>query len=214
MIKAIIFDLDGTTLNTIEDLTGSVNYALEKNGYSKRTIEDCLRFIGNGVWKLLQRALPQGTDKDIIDTCLADFKVHYNVHKADNTKPYPGIIDLVQKLKKDGYKMAVVSNKYNEAVNELCQVFEPYIKIFVGEGPLIPKKPDTTGTRVAMNLLGVEKDEIIYVGDSPVDYQLMDALGCKGILVNWGFAPNKIVDLPVAKVNDTKELYDLIKQMS
>lgn len=214
MIKAVVFDLDGTLLNTIEDLTISVNFALNQNGFPARTIEEVLSFIGNGVRLLIKRALPPATSERIINKCLEDFRAYYDIHKSDNTLPYPGVVELIKKLYFEGYKMAVVSNKYQRAVYELCAVFYEYMDVFLGEGPDVPKKPDPTGVLKAIKMLSIELDEVIYVGDSILDFEVSINAQIKHCLVSWGFNSRaKLEKLQNAIIaDDCEQLYQIIKK--
>lgn len=131
MYKLIIFDLDGTILNTLEDLADSTNYALVMNGFSKRTIEEVRTFVGNGIGKLIERAVPAGTDAEVVNKVLADFTEYYGKHCADKTRPYDGILELINILRERGYQTAVVSNKADFAVQELCEQYFPGLFDFV-----------------------------------------------------------------------------------
>lgn len=212
MIKCVLFDLDGTILNTIVDLTNAVNYALQKHNYNTRNVDEVLSFIGDGVFKLLERALPSSTPKKIIEDCLKDFRAYYDIHMKDNTIPYDGTMELMKKLKNDGYKLGVVSNKYYPATNKLCQIFNEFMDIYIGEGPGIPKKPDPTGVKVAMKFLKVNPEETIFVGDSKNDYEVSINAKTSVILVSWGYTKLDNLmkyNVPIAKSNE--ELYELIK---
>ena len=133
MYKCVIFDLDGTPLDTLDDLWGSVNYALGEFGFPLRTKQEVCSFIGNGVVKLMERSTPEGTDEKTNKECLDAFRVHYLSHMRDNTAPYEGIIELLEKLKKENIKTAVVSNKLHSAVVGLCdEYFHSLIDVAIG----------------------------------------------------------------------------------
>ncbi len=188
MIKACIFDLDGTLLNTLEDLTDAVNFSLEKNNFPLRSIEEVRRFVGNGVATLMDRAVPQGTSSDEIQACLSDFKSYYSLHKQDKTCPYPGISDLLSRLYESGIKLAIVSNKFDRAVKELAEFYFPgLISVAIGESDRIRKKPAAYTVYEALSLLEADKSEVIYVGDSETDIETAANAGVRHIGVTWGF---------------------------
>ncbi len=185
-MKSVIFDLDGTLLNTLEDLADSVNFALNKYGYPRRTLEEVRAFVGNGVVKLMELALPQGKKNPQFETVLSDFKTHYAENCQNKTKPYNGIMELLQMLKEKNVKMAVVSNKFDAAVKQLCKdYFGQYITVAIGETPTVKKKPAPDTVYKAMEAL---KDKsCVYVGDSEVDIQTAKNASLPCISVTWGF---------------------------
>lgn len=186
--KAVIWDLDGTLLNTLEDLMNSVNYGLSKHGMPEITLEQTRRFVGNGVAKLVERAVPAGTDGNVQADVLKDFKEYYSIHSKDKTKPYDGVVELMTKLKSEGYKLSIVSNKLKEAVEELAGIYFPgLIDVAMGDTPNIPKKPAPDMIYKALELLGVEKDEAVFIGDSDVDVATGINSGMDMITVLWGF---------------------------
>lgn len=186
--KAVIWDLDGTLLNTLEDLMNSVNYGLSAHGMPHITLEQTRRYVGNGVAKLVERAVPHGTDKGTTEDVLKDFKTHYSVHSMDKTKPYKGMVELMTKLKNDGYSMAIVSNKLKEAVEELAEIYFPgLVDVAMGDTPDIPKKPEPDMIFKALELLNVGKDEAVFIGDSEVDVATGINSGMDMITVLWGF---------------------------
>ena len=167
-----IFDLDGTILNTLEDLADSTNYALKTYGYPERTMDEVRQFVGNGIRKLMERAVPEGTPVEEIDRVHETFTAHYKVHCADKTRPYDGIMELLQNLKKDGCKLAVVSNKADYGVQELCkQYFDGVFDFAVGEREGIRKKPAPDSVNEVLKTLGCSRDRAVYIGDSDVDIQ-------------------------------------------
>ncbi len=188
MYKAVIFDLDGTLLNTLDDLAASVNYALEKFGYPKRTTEEVRRFIGNGVIKLMERATPDGITKDAFEKCFGTFRAHYLEHMKDKTGAYDGVIPLLDSLKKRGIKTAVVSNKLQSGVEGLCRDFFPgRLSCAFGVENESERKPAPVNVFRALEKLSVSKDESIYAGDSEVDVQTAKNAGLDCIGVTWGF---------------------------
>ena len=156
-----VFDLDGTLLNTLGDLAASCNYALRQSHMPERTIDEVRRFVGNGVKKLMERAVPCGLDNPLFDATYATFRQHYLVHSLDTTLPYPGIMETLNKLSSQGKQMAVVSNKFYAATQELCRhFFGDYIKVAIGERENIRNRPDTV--LEALHQLGVSKEGAVY----------------------------------------------------
>ena len=183
-----IFDLDGTILNTLEDLSDSTNYALKTCGYPERTMDEVRQFVGNGIRKLMERAVPEGTPVEGIDRVHETFTAHYKVHCADKTRPYDGIMELLQNLKKDGCKLAVVSNKADYGVQELCkQYFDGVFDFAVGEREGIRKKPAPDSVNEVLKTLGCSRDRAVYIGDSDVDIQTAANAQMDHIIVEWGF---------------------------
>ena len=154
MIKAVIFDLDGTLLNTLEDLMQSTNFALKKFGYPQKSIEQIRRFVGNGVKKLIERAIPDGINNENFEECLEVFKQNYSENMYNNTAPYNGILEILSELKQKGFKTAVVSNKFDSAVKELCvKYFDGLVDVAIGQSDTIPKKPSPDSVFKAINEL-------------------------------------------------------------
>ena len=183
-----IFDLDGTILNTLEDLADSTNYALKTCGYPERTMDEVRQFVGNGIRKLMERAVPEGTPVEEIDRVHEIFTAHYKVHCADKTRPYDGIMELLQNLKKDGCKLAVVSNKADYGVQELCkQYFDGIFDFAVGEREGIRKKPAPDSVNEVLKTLECSRDRAVYIGDSDVDIQTAANAQMDHIIVEWGF---------------------------
>jgi len=183
-----IFDLDGTILNTLEDLADSTNYALKTCGYPERTMDEVRQFVGNGIRKLMERAVPEGTPVEEIDRVHETFTAHYKVHCADKTRPYDGIMELLQNLKKDGCKLAVVSNKADYGVQELCkQYFDGVFDFAVGEREGIRKKPAPDSVNEVLKTLKCSRDWAVYIGDSDVDIQTAANAQMDHIIVEWGF---------------------------
>ncbi len=186
--KAIIFDLDGTLLNTLDDLADSVNYALEQMAYPKRTLEEVRTFVGNGVKNLVIRAVPQTTCNDMMEETLSIFKEHYSGNMLNKTRPYDGILELLAELKNQGYQMAIVSNKFDDAVKNLNNIFfSEFIQVAIGESSSVAKKPSPDTCLKAMEELGVKAEDCLYVGDSDVDIQTAANSGVESISVTWGF---------------------------
>ena len=185
-----IFDLDGTLLDTLADLAAAVNYALRQHGMPEHTIDDVRRFVGNGVRKLMERAIPDGEKNPDFEATFATFREYYMHHSLDTTRPYPGIIETLEALKAKGCRLAVVSNKMMAATQELCQhFFADTIEVAIGENEAagIRKKPAPDTVFEALRQLGEEKDSAVYVGDSDVDLETANNSGLPCISVLWGF---------------------------
>ena len=186
--KAIIFDLDGTLTDTLEDLFLSVNHALQSCGLPERNLDEIRRFVGNGVKKLIERSVPKDTEPTVLERCFEAFRAHYIIHCQDHTCLYPGVASLLTTLHAKGYLMAVVSNKLQSGVNELAQTFfNGVIDVAIGERPDIPRKPAPDMVLTALSQLGVSASEAVYVGDSDVDLQTAANAGLPCISVLWGF---------------------------
>ena len=182
-----IFDLDGTLLNTINDLAASTNYALRSAGMPEHSVDDVRRFVGNGVKKLMERAIPDGLNNPDFDETYATFRKHYLKHSLDTTKPYDGIPEVLAELKRRGKKLAIVSNKFYAATQELARHFFPdTIEVAIGERENIRKKPAPDTVLEAMRQLGVGKEGTVYVGDSDVDIDTAHNVGVPCISVLWG----------------------------
>lgn len=186
--ELVIFDLDGTILDTLEDLTDSINHALKQFGYPTRALEEVRSFVGDGLLMLTRRALAPETDEDVVQKVLTEQKAYYKEHCADKTKPYEGIPELLGELKATGYKLAVVSNKADYAVQILCEQYFPGIfHMAVGEKENVRKKPAPDSVNAVLEELQVERDHTMYVGDSEVDIKTAENAGLDAILVSWGF---------------------------
>lgn len=183
-----IFDLDGTILYTLQDLANSLNYALSRHGYPTRSLEEVRRFVGNGVRKLVERGAPAGMDGAALDRLYDDFHRHYKDHDLDNTRPYDGIPALLKELQKTGLRLAVVSNKVDYAVKDLCAKFFPdTFDAAIGERPGVAKKPAPDMVQEALRLTGVAPNRAVYIGDSEVDIQTARNAGLDEVIVTWGF---------------------------
>lgn len=188
MYDTVIFDLDGTLLNTLEDLRDSANYALESNGYPVRTLDEVRRFVGNGVRKLMERALPHQVDEREFEKIFAVFKEHYKIHCNDKTGPYEGIMDLLKELHVRGIKMGIASNKMKPAVLALNeQYFQGLIQDAAGVDEGIAPKPDPFMVEAMIKELNSDKEHTLYVGDSQVDVETAKRVGLDMVTVLWGF---------------------------
>lgn len=188
MINTVIFDLDGTLLNTLDDLYYCFNYSIVRFGYPKRTKDEIRSFVGNGIKKAIERALPYKIAENELNTITENFKSYYKDHMYDKTCLYTGIKEMLDFLKQNGYKIGVVSNKYDEAVKNLCNKYlNDYVDYAVGEGYGVEKKPCPDGVLKVMNEIGSTKENTIYVGDSEVDIRTAQNVGIPCISVLWGY---------------------------
>lgn len=186
--KTLIFDLDGTLLNTLDDLAASVNYAMRQCGFPERTIDEVRRFIGNGVEVLIRRAVPEGTMDQEYKNALAIFKDHYKKNSRNKTAPYDGICELLKTLKRDGYNLAIVSNKVDFAVKDLRdEFFYGLIDVAIGDSDATRTKPEPDMVYKAIDELGIDKNTCVYIGDTDVDIETAKNSGMDCISVSWGF---------------------------
>ena len=214
MIKTVIFDLDGTLLNTLEDLKDSTNYALVQFGFPQRSLEEVRHFVGNGVQKLIERAVPAICDKETCKKCLAVFKEHYSQNMYNHTAPYVGILDVLKKLRQNEIKIGVVSNKFDFAVKELCKkYFTDLVDVAIGQADDVPKKPAPDGVFKAMKELRAEKSLTVYIGDSEVDVQTAKNSELPCIGVTWGFRDEKDLDGANVIVNSPEKLIEAIRSL-
>ena len=183
-----IFDLDGTLLDTLTDLAASCNYALLQHGMAQRTIDEVRLFVGNGVKKLMERAIPDGLANPQFDEVYQCFRQHYLKHGLDHTAPYPAVLPMLAELKRRNKKIAVVSNKFYRATEELCKhFFDQYVEVAIGEREGIKKKPAPDTVMEALAQLGVTGDNAVYIGDSDVDIATANNCQLPCISVLWGF---------------------------
>lgn len=194
MKHAVIFDLDGTLLNTLGDLRAATNHALEVRGLPPHSMEEIRQFIGNGIRLLICRAMPEGTPEAEIDAALDDFKAYYAAHIHDRTVPYDGIPQLLTALRKRGIKVAVLSNKIDSASQQLIEYFFPgKTDVVFGEHVGVPRKPDPTSCRMVIQQLGVQPEQVLYVGDSGTDMQTAKNAGLYAVGVTWGFRSKEVL---------------------
>ena len=187
-INTVIFDMDGTVLNTLEDLTDAVNHVFSKFDLPPRSIEEYRKFFGNGIGYAMKCAAPEGTSDELIDKMIPEFRKYYDMHCLDKTKPYDGILELMKTLKAKGYKMAIVSNKIDSAVKELNdRFFSEYVSVAIGEKANVKRKPAPDTVNAALKELHSERSEAVYVGDSEVDLQTARNAELPCIAVLWGF---------------------------
>ncbi len=205
--KLAIFDLDGTILDTLEDLTDGVNYALSECGYPVRTIDEVRSFVGNGIRKLIERALPVGTPEAEIDRVHGIFAPYYKAHCDVKTKPYDGIPEMLHKLRDAGILTAVLSNKGDFAVQPLIrQYFPGLFDMALGERPGVPRKPAPDGVYEILEQLDVQKADAVYIGDSNVDIETARNAGLACVCVDWGFRDRaQLMDAGADRIVSTPE---------
>ena len=216
MKNTVIFDLDGTLLNTLDDLTDSVNFALGEMGYPLHTADEVRMMVGNSVIYLIEQALPDGTDKEIFDKTLALFESHYQTNMRNKTAPYDGVMQMLDKLSTEGYKLAVVSNKPDVFTQELVgELFGNYIPLAIGRSETIARKPAPDMLELAIKQLGSDPDSTVYVGDSEVDVvtSINAGVDCVGCL--WGFRDRETLESAGAEfiISSPDELVGLIEKL-
>lgn len=213
MIDTVIFDLDGTLIDTLDDLMDSVNFALANQGYPLRSKDEIRRFVGNGIKLLVERAVPDNTPQEKFDVCFSDFCEYYKEHMEDKTHPYEGILDMLSLLKKEKIKTAIVTNKADFAAQTLCrEIFGDKIDLIVGSVDSRPNKPAPDGIYYALGELKSKGENAVFVGDSDVDIQTAINARLSSIGVTWGFRDRDVIENAGAKyiVSSAKELGDLI----
>jgi len=217
MIKGIIFDMDGTILNTIEDIKISVNHAMRHFNLKEKTLQEVKDGVGSGAINLIEDIVPKGTSKEDIFKIYRVYQDHYDKHSNDHTGPYPGILDLLKHLKDAGYKLAVVSNKLEYLVQELNhQTFKDYFDVSIGETKDIPIKPAPDMLYKALNLLNLSKDEVLFIGDSDVDMMTATNANIKSVGVTWGYRSKEVLLKHKASyiINQANELIKIINEVN
>lgn len=211
--KVAVFDMDGTILDTLEDLKNSVNYALNKSGYLIRSLKEVKGFVGNGIPKLIERACPRGLTDAERKKVYADFTEHYKVHCKDETHPYVGVNEAISKLKNAGLKVAVVSNKDDYAVKELCDLyFKDAFDFSLGRRDEVNKKPAPDMVNATLKYFGVKNTDAVYLGDSDVDYETAKNSNLDFIGVSWGFKGRVFLENLGTKtiIDDASEIFDAV----
>ncbi|MDE6568395.1 MAG: HAD family hydrolase [Lachnospiraceae bacterium] len=209
----VIFDLDGTILNTLEDLADSLNVILDRYGYPQRTLSEVRGFVGNGIRLLVKHAMPEGSSETALDQLHQDFIQYYQQHCMDKTRPYEGIPELLQEVRNRGYYTAVVSNKADQAVKTLCdKYFAGLFDITVGERDGISRKPAPDSVNEILSSMQVVREKAVYIGDSDVDIATAQNAGMDGITVSWGFKDSDFLQKMGAKclVSAPEEILDLL----
>ena len=183
----VIFDLDGTLLNTLDDLAASTNAALTENSLPTHTVDEVRMFVGNGIGKLIERAVPDGRDNPKFQAVYDAFVAHYGAHSRDHTKPYDGILPMLDALAAKGVKLAIVSNKIDFAVKALSRdYFGNRMQAAIGDDPSRRRKPAPDSVLEAMRQMGVTREETVYIGDSDVDVETARNAGVACCAVSWG----------------------------
>ena len=213
MYKAVLFDMDGTVLDTVGDLTDAINVSLEKFGFPARSQKEVKSFLGKGPAHFVNCAVPEGTDEKTRQQVLAFYEPYYDSHCQIKTAPYPGVMELLKTLKARSVKLAVISNKQEPAVKALAQQhFSGLLELAVGTSPRIRCKPDPSAVLAAMAELGVEKSETLYVGDMDVDLNTARNAGIDCVGVAWGFLGRKKLEALGAEriADNTEQLLEFI----
>ena len=213
--KAVIWDLDGTLLDTLEDLTNATNFALRQWQMPVRSIDEVRRFVGNGVRRLMTLAVPEGEANPHFEAAYQTFREYYVEHCQDTTKLYPGIMEALKTLRNDGYRQAIVSNKLQAGVSELQHVwFDGVIDVAIGERPEVRRKPAPDMVLEALRQLGCDASDAVYIGDSDVDIATAANAGVPCISVLWGFRDEAFLKAHGAKtlVAHPQEIVELLSQ--
>lgn len=212
-VQAIIFDLDGTLLNTLDDLYASVSYALTSHRLALRLKSEVRRYLGNGIRRLIEQSVPANTPASTTEEVLATFKQYYLKHSLDLTRPYDGVVEMVHQCKQMGLKTAIVSNKVDAAVQDLHRrFFSDCIDIAIGETPDVRRKPAPDMVMKAIQQLGVDARHCVYMGDSEVDMQTALNSGLRFIAVSWGFRDRDVLEhLNIEHIIDKpQQCFDLL----
>lgn len=211
--KLAIFDMDGTILSTLDDLANGVDYALSENGLPARSKQETRAALGRGVRFLIEQSVPAGLSDAEISKVEDDFLKYYKVHSMDNTRPYDGIVELIKEVRASGVKTAVVSNKIDSAVKELCaNFFEGAFDVAYGERIGIPRKPDPKPINAIIDEFGLSKNEVVYIGDSEVDLLTANNAKIDHIIVTWGFRDRAFLEQNGAK-NLVESMEELKKEI-
>lgn len=212
-MRTVLFDLDGTLLDTLRDLTDAINYTLRQFSLPARTEEEVRSFVGNGIRAALSLALPEG-EKEKIEEALPVFQEYYRLHSNCHTKPFAGVKTLLSRLQEEGYEMAVVSNKKEEYTRALVREHFPQIRVAVGETEGLQRKPAPDLVFLALHLLGAKKEDCIYVGDTQVDVKTAENAALRFLGVSWGFrSRGELIRAGAKNISSTpEELYETIRE--
>lgn len=213
-IQNIIFDLDGTLLDTIADLTAGVNRTMREFGFPEYTQQAVRKMVGNGIRRLLAAAVPEGEAHARFEEIYSFFRRYYTAHCRDETRPYEGILELLSELKENNFGLAIVSNKNEQAVTELtAEFFDSMIPVAIGQGEQTRRKPAPDTVFEAMRRLGAVPENTLYVGDSEVDKMTADHAGLKCILVSWGFRERETLEAlrPFGLIDEPSRLTAYLK---
>ena len=203
--KAVLFDMDGTVLDTLGDLAAAVNHTLREFSMPERSIAEVAAALSNGAAYLIAHTVPDGTPKELTDKVLAAYALYYDAHCDILTGPYDGIVPLMEKLRDKGVKLAVISNKQDTAVKPLAEKYFPgLLEIAVGESAEVRRKPNPDAVLAALRHIGVEREDAIYVGDTEVDLQTARNAGMECASVDWGFRTREqLVEIGAEHIFDT-----------
>jgi len=215
--KAILWDLDGTLLDTLGDLQEAVNQGMRACGYPERTLDEVRSFVGCGIAELMAKAVPGGREAEGFEKALETFRTYYAEHSAVKTCPYPGVLEVLDTLKAQQVRFAVVTNKFHLAAKELCrQYFGERIDVVIGEqeNEGMRRKPEPDMVEAALKKLQVKKEDAVYVGDSEVDVQTAKNARIDGIFVTWGFRTEDVLRREGGEkfVSSAEELLRLLKE--
>lgn len=211
--QTAIFDMDGTILETLEDMCASVNVTMDHVGYPRRTMDEVRRFVGNGAAKLIERCMPAGAEDPRYPAALKFYRAYYDAHAQIKTGPYPGIPELLNQLSREGVRLAVVSNKPDEAVRALTERYFPGVfPVAIGNRDGWATKPAPDSVYEAMRLLGARRESTVYVGDSDVDVDTARNAGLDSIIVTWGFRDEDFLRAHGAQhlAHNADELYEML----
>ena len=211
--QTAIFDMDGTILETLEDMCASVNVTMDHVGYPRRTMDEVRRFVGNGAAKLIERCMPAGAEDPRYPAALEFYRAYYDAHAQIKTGPYPGIPELLNQLSREGVRLAVVSNKPDEAVRALTERYFPDVfPVAIGNRDGWATKPAPDSVYEAMRLLGAQRESTVYVGDSDVDVDTARNAGLESIIVTWGFRDEDFLRAHGAQhlAHNADELYEML----
>ena len=211
--QTAIFDMDGTILETLEDMCASVNVTMDHVGYPRRTMDEVRRFVGNGAAKLIERCMPAGAEDPCYPDALEFYRAYYDAHAQIKTGPYPGIPELLGKLSREGVRLAVVSNKPDEAVRALTERYFPGVfPVAIGNRDGWATKPAPDSVYEAMCLLGARRESTVYVGDSDVDVDTARNAGLDSVIVTWGFRDEDFLRAHGAQhlAHNADELYEML----
>lgn len=217
MINTVVFDMDGTILDTLEDLRDSVNCMMRAHDYNEYSLSEIKSFVGNGVGVLIEKAVPSGRDNPEFDEILSEFKAYYKEHCNIKTRPYAGIPELMKQLKEAGFKLAIVSNKPDPAVADLNNLYySDYVDVAIGESPVLARKPAPDMVKKALEMLNSTEEEAIYIGDSEVDLATAENSGLRHILVLWGFREKDFLLSKGGKLfaSSPSEVFDIIANLN
>lgn len=211
--QTAIFDMDGTILETLEDMCASVNVTMDHVGYPRRTMDEVRRFVGNGAAKLIERCMPAGAEDPRYPAALEFYRAYYDAHAQIKTGPYPGIPELLNQLSREGVRLAVVSNKPDEAVRALTERYFPSVfPVAIGNRDGWATKPAPDSVYEAMCLLGARRESTVYVGDSDVDVDTARNAGLDSVIVTWGFRDEDFLRAHGAQhlAHNADELYEML----